>query len=125
MKYKPDRASTISSVVPVHGGASYNPDFDAHQHLLKEENEREVERLYHQNKLDKKAAPPAKEDRVTEEDIFKESVQGLGIISEDEYVTDEEAPREPMPIKKPIRAEDRKDKKDRRKARKQVLEGLR
>ena len=31
MKYKPDRAQKVEAVIPAHGGASYNPDFDAHQ----------------------------------------------------------------------------------------------
>ena len=31
MKYKPDHAKKIDSVVVAHGGASYNPDYDAHQ----------------------------------------------------------------------------------------------
>merc|ERR1711953_1504878 len=99
MKYKPDRAMKIDSVVPAHGGASYNPDYDAHQHLLRQED--------------------------TEEDIFKESVAGLGIISDDEYETEEDDDQEEKPIKKPIRAEDRKDKKDRRKEKKQIIQVLR
>ena len=34
MKYKPDHAKKVDSVVVAHGGASYNPDYDAHQVIL-------------------------------------------------------------------------------------------
>ena len=85
MKYKPDRAMKIDSVVPAHGGASYNPDYDAHQHLLRQEDTKEEIRVSHEDKIRRKAKPPPKSEQVTEEDIFKESVAGLGIISDDEY----------------------------------------
>jgi len=125
MKYKPDRAMKIDSVVPAHGGASYNPDYDAHQHLLRQEDTKEEIRVSHEDKIRRKAKPPPKSEQVTEEDIFKESVAGLGIISDDEYETEEEDNQEEKPIKKPIRAEDRKDKKDRRKEKKQIIQVLR
>ena len=124
MKYKPDWSIGKQAVVPSHGGSSYNPDYDAHQALLREENKIEVSKTLYQQKIRKIAAPPKREDRVTEEDIFKESVQGLGIIEESDYETEDES-GEPKPIKKPIRAEDRKDKKDRKKERRQVLQVLR
>ena len=89
MKYKPDRAMKIDSVVPAHGGASYNPDYDAHQHLLRQEDTKEEIRVSHEDKIRRKAKPPPKSEQVTEEDIFKESVAGLGIISDDEYETEE------------------------------------
>ena len=47
MKYKPDWAKNISAVTPAHGGASYNPDYDAHQHLLRQEHEKESKRVHH------------------------------------------------------------------------------
>merc|ERR1711970_899481 len=125
MKYKPERAKKIDSVVPAHGGASYNPDYDAHQHLLRQEDTKEEIRVSHEDKIRRKAKPPPKSEQVTEEDIFKESVAGLGIISDEEYETEEEEDQEPKPIKKPIRAEDRKDKKDRRKEKKQIIQVLR
>jgi len=53
MKYKPDRALKIDSVVPAHGGASYNPDYDAHQHLLQQE-ELEKKRQYRKEKAENK-----------------------------------------------------------------------
>merc|ERR1711962_148121 len=53
MKYKPDRAMKIDSVVPAHGGASYNPDYDAHQHLLRQEDTKEEIRVSHEDKLNR------------------------------------------------------------------------
>merc|ERR1712226_415282 len=103
MKYKPDRAMKIDSVVPAHGGASYNPDYDAHQHLLRQEDTKEEIRVSHEDKIRRKAKPPPKSEHVTEEDDDQEE----------------------KPIKKPIRAEDRKDKKDRRKEKKQIIQVLR
>merc|ERR1711935_806438 len=75
--------------------------------------------------LKKKTKVP--DDRVTEEDIFRESVAGLGILSDEEYQTDEDeaGEDEAKPIKQPIRAEDRKDKKDRRKEQKQRKQTIR
>ena len=123
MKYKPDWSIGQQSVVPSHGGTSYNPDYDAHQDLLRQEHQKEHSNVLNREKIHKKSAPPNIEDQVTEEDIFRESVQGLGIIQEDEYVTEDEGENEePKPIKKPIRAEDRKDKKDRRKQKKQIVQ---
>merc|ERR1712137_465282 len=103
MKYKPDRAMKIDSVVPAHGGASYNPDYDAHQHLLRQEDTKEGIRVSHEDKIRRKAKPPPKSEQVTEEEDNQED----------------------KPIKKPIRAEDRKDKKDRRKEKKQIIQVLR
>ena len=42
MKYKPDVAKKVTSVIPSHAGSSYNPDFDAHQELLRKETDKEL-----------------------------------------------------------------------------------
>ena len=82
-------------------------------------------KVAHESSLKKKTKVP--DDRVTEEDIFRESVQGLGIMSDDEdYQTEEEeVDQSDLPIKRPIRAEDRKDKKERRKEKRQLLQTIR
>ena len=91
---------------------------------MKKEHEKELVKVNYEAELVKKTKVP--DDRVTEEDIFRESVQGLGIMSDDEdYQTEEEENVEEKPIKQPIRAEDRKDKKDRRKEKRQLLQTIR
>ena len=93
---------------------------------MRKEHAKELVKVNYEADLVKKTKVP--DDRVTEEDIFRESVQGLGIMSEDEdYQTEEENAddQEEKPIKQPIRAEDRKDKKDRRKEKRQLLQTIR
>ena len=89
------------------------------------EHDKESVKVAHEASIKKKTKVP--DDRVTEEDIFRESVQGLGIMSDDEdYQTDEEeVDQSDLPIKRPIRAEDRKDKKERRKEKRQLLQTIR
>jgi len=125
MKYKPDQAKKVKAVSVAHGGASYNPDYDEHQALLAQEHEKAEVVANFEAELKKKTKVP--DDRVTEEDIFRESVAGLGILSDEEYQTDEDEADEDeaKPIKQPIRAEDRKDKKDRRKEQKQRKQTIR
>ena len=57
MKYKPDKATETNSVIPAHPGASYNPDFDAHQALLREEVDRAQKEKVVRNKFFKKCQP--------------------------------------------------------------------
>ena len=65
--------------------------------------------------------------RVTAEDIVNESMQGLGLRpeSDEEYETDDDETAEEPAIKAPIRAENRKSKKQRLKERKVKVEQTR
>ena len=55
MKYKPDWSKKVTSVIPAHGGASYNPDFDAHQDLLRQEVDKAEKEKAVRNKYFQKA----------------------------------------------------------------------
>lgn len=59
MKYKPDMAKKVEAVIPAAGGASYNPDFDAHQKLLIEEAEKAEEERKLKAKYIAKSKPPS------------------------------------------------------------------
>jgi len=123
MKYKPDMAGKVNALIPSHAGASYNPDFDAHQALLREEIKKTEEEKKVRNKYFEKSKPAPIGERVTAEDIVKESMQGLGILgdSDEEFETDEEEQKEPI-VKPVIRAENRKSKKQRLKEQKVLKE---
>lgn len=75
----------------------------------------------------KKNSIAPKEDRVTAEDIVKESMAGLGILPEEDedYETEEEEDAVAPPKPPPIRAEDRKSKKQRLKEKKVKREQFR
>jgi len=126
MKYKPDMAKKVEAVIPAAGGASYNPDFDAHQKLLIEEAEKAEEERKLKAKYIAKSKPPSNVDMVTAEDIVKEQMQGLGILPEDDedYETEEELDGEEKNKYKagPTTPANRKSKKQRQKERKVFLE---
>merc|ERR1712037_760287 len=124
MKFKPKMMEKVEHVTVAHAGASYNPDFDDHQALLRQEHNKEFKKVKSEDSYKAKAKP---KNVATEEEMAIESMRGLGILPEedndDQYETEEET-SEPGFVKKPVRAEDRKDRKQRRKE-KRVLNAQR
>ena len=138
MKFKPKMMERVEHVTVAHAGASYNPDFDDHQALLRQEHNKEFKKIKSQDSYKAKAKPKSmitncryilkpSLDVATEEEMAIESMRGLGILPEedndDQYETEEETTESGF-VKKPVRAEDRKDKKQRRKE-KRVLNAQR
>ena len=138
MKFKPKMMEKVEKVTVAHAGASYNPDYEDHQALLRQEHNKEFKKVKSEDSYKEKAKPKSRNnsaedvsnlfsDVATEEEMAIESMRGLGILPEeendDQYETEEES-TEPGFVKKPIRAEDRKDKKQRRKE-KRVLNAQR
>ncbi|CAG5106299.1 Oidioi.mRNA.OKI2018_I69.chr1.g2780.t1.cds [Oikopleura dioica] len=115
MKFKPKMMEKVEKVSVAHAGASYNPDYDDHQALLLQEHNKEFKKVKSEDSYKEKAKP---KNVATEEEMARESMRGLGILpdedDDDQYETEEES-TEPGFVKKPVRAEDRKDKKQRRK----------
>merc|ERR1711953_334979 len=110
MKFKPKMMEKVEKVTVAHAGASYNPDYEDHQALLRQEHNKEFKKVKSEDSYKEKAKP---KNVATEEEMAIESMRGLGILPEeendDQYETEEESTG-PGFVKKPIRAEDRKDK---------------
>ncbi|XP_030633173.1 ribosome biogenesis protein NOP53 [Chanos chanos] len=87
-----DKPSVLPAIEVIAPGGSYNPDFFSHQALLREAHEVEVKKLKAEQKLERQLAVK-KEDKATEETIFKEQVEGL-IEEEEEEEEEEGAGRE-------------------------------
>ncbi|KAF6736033.1 Glioma tumor suppressor candidate region gene 2 protein [Oryzias melastigma] len=91
---RPEKLNQKPSVLPavevIAPGGSYNPDFLAHQALLQEAHDVEVQKQKQEDKLQRQLAV-RKEDRATEETILHEQVEGL---VEDEDEEDAAAPNE-------------------------------
>lgn len=84
---RPERLNEKPSVLPavevIAPGGSYNPDFFAHQALLQDAHDIEVDKMKKEDKLERQLAYN-KEDTATEETTFQEQVQGLVEEEEDD-----------------------------------------
>ncbi|XP_020834080.1 ribosome biogenesis protein NOP53 [Phascolarctos cinereus] len=90
---RPQRLQTKPSQAPavevISSGGSYNPSFQAHQALLLEAHEVELQRQKVEEKLSRQLAFPTVDEAPTKESAFKELCEGL--LEE----SDGEAPAEP------------------------------
>ncbi|XP_056652213.1 ribosome biogenesis protein NOP53 isoform X1 [Monodelphis domestica] len=104
LQTKPSQAPAVE-VIP--SGGSYNPSFQAHQALLQEAHEVELQRQKVEEKLSRQLAFPTVDKAPTQESAFKELCEGLLEESDEETPAepgdgdaDGPAPRPPGPEKK-------------------------
>ena len=60
MKFKPKMMEKVEHVTVAHAGASYNPDFDDHQALLRQEHNKEFKKVKSEDSYKAKAKPKSK-----------------------------------------------------------------
>jgi hypothetical protein len=70
MKFKPKMMEKVEHVTVAHAGASYNPDFDDHQALLRQEHNKEFKKVKSQDSYKAKAKPKSKSCQINLQ-IFK------------------------------------------------------
>ncbi|XP_043115847.1 ribosome biogenesis protein NOP53 [Puntigrus tetrazona] len=112
---RPDRLNEKPSALPaievIAPGGSYNPDFFSHQDLLREAHEVEVKKQKAEEKLKRQLA--VKDDKATEESIFKEQVEGL--IEEEETEPEETEGDAEDTVIGPTATQEKKTEKQRKK----------
>jgi hypothetical protein len=64
MKFKPKMMEKVEHVTVAHAGASYNPDFDDHQALLRQEHNKEFKKVKSQDSYKAKAKPKSKSCKI-------------------------------------------------------------